>query len=406
VPELFSYGIFDITTHQIRPLHRRTFILNQKPLNRLAQYCNPLIVITALVTGPVFVLRGRNYLPTVWGDDRVLLDHAINRTGPIGRFHLLDPFGLLDPFAGYATFLLRLTTDFVRMGSLDHFASNTFFLMSIMWTLFACWIATIISRVAQPLIGFFAALAFAVMPFSNLVMLSQINPLYMPLVLILDLTVVTRKHPKSSKNQLLVVILFTALALTTVTVLVAFVYLAYLVFKRRENVQNIEIRLFRCLAAATVIQAFSYTPRGHSLSFGAIVNEFLRCANAFAPQFIRVQVLQQKSFWEGLVLYGVPIILFSMVFILIRISKTSPESELVRIALGLFVFGFVTMIALVIGNGWLNSHYLFIPTGLFWIGALLTAKSAIAGSNKYKFIPVGVLVVIFLSSISGTYFVI
>ena len=70
------------------------------------------------------------------------------------------------------------------------------------------------------------------------------------------------------------------------------------------------------------------------------------------------------------------------------------------------MFGFVTMIALVIGNGWLNSHYLFIPTGLFWIGALLTAKSAIAGSNKYKFMPVGVLVVIFLSSISGTYFVI
>ena len=363
-------------------------------------------MITAVVTAPIFVFRGRDYLPAVWGDDKALLDHALNRTAPIGRFHVLDPFGLLDPFAGYATFLLRLTTHFVRMGGLDHFASNTFYLMSVIWTLLACWIATIISRVARPLIGFLAALAFAVMPFSNLVMMSQINPLYIPLVLILDLTVVTRKYPKSSKNQLLVVILFTALALTTVTVLVALIYLAYLVFKRKENVQNIEIRLFRCLAGATVIQAFSYTPRGHSLSFGGTLNEFLRCANAFAPQFIRVQVLQEKSFWEGLVLYGVPILLFSMVFILVRISKTGPENQLTRIALGLFVFGFVTMIALVIGNGWLNSHYLFIPTGLFWLGALLTAKGAIAGSNKYKFIPVGVLAVIFLSSLSGTYFVI
>ena len=363
-------------------------------------------MITALATGPVFVLRGRNYLPTVWGDDSALLDHALNRTAPIGRFHVLDPFGLLDPFAGYATFLLRLTSHFVRMGGQDNFASNTFYLMSIMWTLFACWIATIISHAARPLIGFLAAVAVAVMPFSNLVMLSQINPLYIPLMLILDLTVVTRKYPKSSKNQLLVVILFTALALTTVTVLVALIYLAYLVFKRRENVQNVEIQLFRCLAGATVMQAFSYTPRGQSLSFGGAINEFLRCANAFAPQFIRVQILQEKSFWESVILYGIPVLLFSVIFILIRISKAGPDSELVGIALRLFVFGFITIIALVIGNGWLNSHYLFIPTGLFWIGALLTAKSAIAGSNKYRFIPVGVLALIFLSSLSGTYFVI
>jgi len=380
--------------------------LKHKVLNRFAQFFNPWIVVTALVTGPIFVFRSRNYLPVVWGDDKVLLDHALNRTAPIGRFHVLDPLGLLDPFAGYATFLLRLMVQIVRLGGLDQFATNTFYLMTIMWTLIACWVAHIIGQVAHPLTGFLAALVFAVMPFSNLVLLAQVNPLYMPLVLILALTVILRKYPKSSKNQLILLILFTATALTTVTVLLALAYLAYLVFKRRENLQKVELRLFLCLVGAAVIQAFSYTPRGHSLSFGSTVNEFLRCAYGFAPQFIRAQVLQEKSIWENIILYGMPVLFFTNVIILARISRTGPNRELVVIAMKLFVYGFITMGALIVGNGWLNSHYLFIPTGLFWLGALLTAKGAIGGSNKYKFVPVMVLVVIFLSSLSGTYFVI
>ena len=93
-------------------------------------------------------------------------------------------------------------------------------------------------------------------------------------------------------------------------------------------------------------------------------------------------------------------------FCLVRFALAGPLRKNVEIAIRLFAVALVTLCLLVVGNGWLNSHYLFIPTGLFWVGALLIAQSAIAGSHKYRFIPVGVLITIFLSSLSGTYFVI
>jgi len=375
-------------------------------LNSFPRFVNPWIVVTALVTGPVFTFRGQNYLPSIWGDDGDLLNHAVNRTPPIGRFHALDPLGLLDPFAGYATFLLRLMIQIVRLGGLDRFTANTFYLLTIIWTLIACWIAHIIGRIAHPLTGFLAAVVIAIMPFSNLVMLAQINPLYMPLVLVLMLTVVTRTYPKTATNQLLVVLFFTSLALTTVTVLLTYVFLAYLIFIQKNNVQNIERRLFRYFSIAIFIQILSYTPRGRILSLSGLLSEFLKCANAFAPQFIRSQILQQKSLWENVLLYGISILLFTVIIFLFFISRSAPNKGMARISLTLFALSFLMIVALIFGNGWLNSHYLFVPTGLFWVGSLLIAQEAISSSHRFRLIPVGILAAIFLSSLSGKYFVI
>ena len=68
------------------------------------------------ITAPIFYVRGSNYRDIVWGDDKEFLDHALSRNAPIGRLHAIDPLGLLDPFAGYAAFLLRLITQLVRLG--------------------------------------------------------------------------------------------------------------------------------------------------------------------------------------------------------------------------------------------------------------------------------------------------
>ena len=177
--EFFSHSFFYFPPHQIQPLHRRTFLL------KIGRIGNPWILAAVFITAPIFYVRGSNYRDIVWGDDKEFLDHALNRTAPIGRFHAVDPLGLLDPFAGYAAFLLRLLTQLVRLGGVHHYANHSFYLMSIIWTLFALWIALIMTRVSGPIVGFLSAVLIAVMPFSNLVMLAQLNTLAWPSVLIL-----------------------------------------------------------------------------------------------------------------------------------------------------------------------------------------------------------------------------
>lgn len=362
--------------------------------------------MTAFVTGPIFVFRGRKYLPAVWGDDKELLDHAINRTAPIGRFHFVDPLGLFDPFAGYAAFLLRLVTHLVRLGGEQHYASHVFFIMTILWTLFACWIAGIVMNASSPIIGFISAFIIAVMPFSNLVLMAQLNTLAWPSVLVLSLTILTRQYPRSKVSQVLMVAYFSALTLTTIIVLVPFGYLVWLFKSQRHSMQKTERVLLKSMAGAFVIQALSFTPRGRSINPLKLIHEFSLTAYAFAPQFLRMRILDQKSVIDVLILYGIPLILFAATFCLFRIASGGPLQNNVDMAIKLFVVALVTLGLLIVGNGWLNSHYLFIPTALFWIGSLLLAQGAISSSRSYKFILVGIIAVIFLSGLSGKYFVI
>lgn len=109
---------------------------------------------------------------------------------------------------------------------------------------------------------------------------------------------------------------------------------------------------------------------------------------------------------ENLALYGIPILLFAATYALFRISSTGPLSQNTKIAVRLLITALAILCALIAGNGWLNSHYLFIPTGLFWIAALVLVQATLASRNKYKMIPVVVVVTIYLLSLSGTYFVI
>ena len=207
-------------------------------------------------------------------------------------------------------------------------------------------------------------------------------------------------------GQVLVVLYFSALALTTISVLLPFGYLIWLVKWDKQSVQKIERVLMRSIFGALIIQSVSFTPRSQSFSPIKLFFEFIRSANAFVPQFLREQVLEQKSILESLALYGIPILLFAATYALFRISSTGPLSQNTIIAVRLLITSLAMLCALIAGNGWLNSHYLFIPTGLFWIAALVLVQATLVSRNKYKMIPVVVVVAIYLSSLSGTYFVI
>jgi len=363
-------------------------------------------LVTALVTGIIFLLRGRNFRPVIWGDDQLLFEHAINRQLPFGRLRFIDPIGLLDPFAGSLVVILRIVTKALVFQNTGNFPLLAFWFSSLAWTVIAICIALVIGRFTRPYLGFLAAVTVAIMPFSNLVMLAQVNTIYMPAVLVIIITVVTRQYPQSRILQVITCMVFALVALTSITTVVVFVYLLWLVYIRAELVQVIERRLVWVIGGSLMLQALSYQPRGRNISPSRFIHEILLSSNAFAPQFVREKVLEPKSLVENIVLYGIPIVLGITVSILAHLGKQSERRAQVEIAKRLFLIALVLICLLIVGNGWLNSHYLFIPTGLFWIGVIFVSDAACRSKIRFRMIPVTVVLAVFLIQLSGTYFVI
>ena len=92
--------------------------------------------------------------------------------------------------------------------------------------------------------------------------------------------------------------------------------------------------------------------------------------------------------------------------VLVRLGNRSECRSQINIAQHFFLIAILLLCMLIIGNGWLNSHYLFIPTGLFWIGVVLATDAAGHGQSRFKVLPITVVLAIFILHLSGTYFVI
>lgn len=387
-------------------MHRGALVLNTDRTRRLFHSDAALGLVTAFVSGTIFLIRGRDYRPAIWGDDELLVEHALHRQAPIGRLHFIDPIGLLDPFAGYLVVILRITARVLSFGDIGNFPVRAFWFSSFAWTGVATIIALLMSRCTRPFIGFLSALTVATMSFSNLVMLAQVNTIYIPAVLAVIIAVVTRQYPRTRILQVVTCVIFALVTLTSITTIIAFGYLLWLVYIRAKSVQIIERRLVWVIGGSLILQVLSYQPRGRVITPSRFLHEILLSFNAFAPQFIREQILESKSVIENILLYGFPIVLGTTVFILVRLGKHSERRAQVEIAKAFFLLASILICLLIAGNGWLNSHYLFIPTGLFWIGVIITSDAARQSEFRFRFIPLVVVLIIFLSQLSGTYFVI
>jgi hypothetical protein len=384
-------------------------------------------LITALVTGTIFLFRGRNYKLALCGDDRLLFDHAVGggkykhvscgdeglllhhavqHQSPLGRFHFIDPFGLLDLFNGYVFVIPRIATKVLAIGGSEHYTLRVFWIMSLAWTLIAIWVALLIGKFARPYLGFLAALTIAIMPFSNLVMMAQVNTIYIPAALAVIIAIATRQYPQSRVLQVIICVLFSLITLSTVMSIVPLGYLIWLVYIRTETVQPIERRLVWFMGGSLILQILSYQSRGHDISISRFIHEILLASYAFAPQFVRNKIFEPKTVVENILLYGIPILLGAIVFILTRLGNQSELRAQVQIAQHLFLIALLLLCMLIVGNGWLNSHYLFIPTGLFWIGALLASDAARHSAFRFRMFPIFVVLTIYLIQLSGTYFVI
>jgi hypothetical protein len=107
-----------------------------------------------------------------------------------------------------------------------------------------------------------------------------------------------------------------------------------------------------------------------------------------------------------LVLVSYPSFIIFAASLLIVFGLRGDRRSQIFIALRFTGAGFATLVLLVFGNGALNSHYLFLPTALFWVSCVVFADAALHSRQKFSVHVVLALAVLFLGQLSGEYFLI
>ena len=384
-------------------LRRRAFVLNSTIGLRITSFVDRrfhiLVIIGALLA---YGLRGAKYSRPVFGDDATLISHALDRQQPWGMFGHFDKLGLFDPFNDYLAVLLRIVTHVALIGPDAGFTVRIYVIMTIFWALVTLAIATVIRGYVSSSGGLAAALILCWLPFSNHVFLAQANTVAWPLALLCILVVALRTYPENLSLRVLLVVLFSLTAMSTGTMIVV---IAWLVFGLAQNIRKIvwfEFVLLLFTSASYFLQWYSYKPRSNDkLPLG---QELQRTLFSWAPQFIRTRIGQDLSFGISGILYLIPTLLIMSWLYLFICAYQSHRLRAIA-SLRLLITSLMLPVLLIAGNGWLNTHYMFIPAALFWLSALILAASPGDRESNPRQLAIIVLTICYCTAISGVYYV-
>jgi hypothetical protein len=346
--------------------------------------------------------RGAKYPRLVFGDDATLVSHALDRQMPWGMLGRFDKLGLFDPFNDNLAVLLRVVTHFALIGPDSGFAFRIFIIMTIFWATVTWVIALTIKNYVSPGVGVVAALMLSWLPFSNQVFLAQANTVAWPLALLCILLVALRSYPTSLSVRIPVVVLFSLTAMSTGTMIVAIAWLVFDIARNIRRVNRFEIVLLLFTGFSYYLQLISYKPRPNAKL--PLDHELYRTLFGWSPQFIRARIGQDLSFGVSLMLFLIPILLIaSWLYLFIHAFQSHRVHAIA--SLRLLITSLVLPVLLIAGNGWLNTHYLYIPSALFWLSALILAASHRDRTSASSQLATGVLVILYCTAISGVYYV-
>jgi hypothetical protein len=386
-----------------RTLLRRAFVLNSTVWIRISSLIERrfhyLVLLASLFT---FGLRGADYRRVITGDDATLVTHALDRQMPWGVLGRFDKLGLFDPFNDYLAVLLRFVTHFALIGPDSQFAFRVFVMMTIFWAVVTWVIALTVRSFVSPKAGVTAALALCWLPFSNQVLLAQINPVAWPLALLCILVVALRVYPEKLLYRIVLVVVFSLTAMSTGTMIIAIGWLVFDIARNTRVIYRFQAVLLFFTGISYYLQWITYEPRPNvKLPLG---HELFRTLFSWSPQFIRSRVGQELSFGSTVILWLIPVLLLTAWLLLFASAYRSDRLRAIA-SMRLLITSLALPVLLILGNGWLNTHYLFIPASLFWISAIVLAFSKHACHKNILRLSATVLTVCYCSAISGVYYV-
>lgn len=384
-------------------MHGRTFVLNSTIGSRISAFVDQRFHVLVLL-GSLFSFgfRGAQYNPHVFGDDATLVSHALNRQPPWGLFGHYDKLGMFDPFNDYLAVLLRIVTHVALIGPDSGFTFRLFVIMTIFWALVTWTVALVIRKRISANAGLIAALLLCWLPFSNQVFLAQANTVAWPLALLCIAIVALRIYPTTFATRVAVVVLFSLTALSTGTMIVAIGLLALDIALSIRKFKHFQSILLAFTGVSFFFQWYAYKPRTNDkLPLG---HEMYRTLFSWAPQFIRNKIGEDLSMTSTLILWVIPLLLIiSWTYLFVNVYGHNRNNALA--SLRLFITSLLLPILLIVGNGWLNTHYMFIPAALFWISTLVLGASLRGRWPVPMQLVIATLTILYCASISGVYYV-
>jgi len=392
-----------LSTQNIRSLHGRTFVLNSTIGSRISAFVDRRFHVLVLL-GSLFSFgfRGAQYNPQVFGDDATLVSHALDRQPPWGIFGHFDKLGLFDPFNDYLAVLLRIVTRVALIGPDSGFTFRLFVIMTIFWAIVTWAVALVIKKRISANAGLIGALMLCWLPFSNQVFLAQANTVAWPLTLLCIVIVALKNYPTTFLRRLALIALYSLTALSTGTMIVV---IGWLVFDAAISIRKFSdfrfvLLIFTCISFC--FQWYTYKPRSNEkLSLG---HEMYRTLYSWSPQFIRNKIGEDLSMSSTLILWLIPLLLIiSWTYLFVDVYRHNRSNALA--SLQLFITSLLLPILLIVGNGWLNTHYMFIPAALFWISTLILGASLQDRWPIPTRIAIATLSILYCAAISGAYYV-
>ena len=319
--------------------------------------------------------------------------------GVLGRF---DKLGLFDPFNDYLAVLLRIVTHLALIGPDSQFAFRVFVIMTIFWAMVTWVIALTIKNYVSPTAGVITALTLCWLPFSNQVFLAQANTIAWPLALLCILIVALKEYPEKQIYRVMLVVVFSLTAMSTGTMVVAIGWLVFDIAYKFRTFSRFQAVLLFFTSISYYFQWTTYEPRPNvKLPLG---HELYRTLFSWSPQFIRNRIGQELSLGITVILWLIPVLLITSWLFLFVSAYTSDRLRAIA-SLRLMITSLMLPVSLITSNGWLNTHYLFIPSALFWLSALILAASIRYRKTAFSQLSIGALIFFYCTAISGVYYV-
>jgi hypothetical protein len=321
---------------------------------------------------------------------------------PWGVFGRFDKLGLFDPFNDYLAVLLRLITHVALIGPDSGFAFRIFVITTFFWAVVTWVIALTIKNYVSPKAGVIAALTLCWMPFSNQVFLAQANTVAWPLALLCILIVALRLYPEKQLYRVMLVVVFSLTAMSTGTMVVAIGWLVFDIARNIRTIKRFQAILLFFTSISYYFQWITYEPRPNiKLPLG---DELYRTLFSWSPQFIRNRIGEELPLGVALILWLIPIFLITS-WLFLFVSTYTSDRLRAAASLRLMITSLVLPVLLITRNGWLNTHYLFIPSALFWLSALILAAAIRDRKTAFSQLAIGALIFFYCTAISGVYYV-
>lgn len=221
------------------------------------------------------------------------------------------------------------------------------------------FLSTILGRLTNRTSGSIAAICVAVMPFSNRVILGQVNSLVWPAVMVLFVVVIANEYPISNLGRVSLLLFIALISVSTLlfSLLLIYLILSLIFSASRRNAMNLLTALLMSAG-----QAFEFVVAQRRVSSRNLIDipfQILKSAYGFVPQAIRNNIYGPVSSADLLVLVSYPVFIAIAASLLIVFGLRGERRSQIFVALRFTGVGFAMLVLLIFANGALNSHYLF-----------------------------------------------